>query len=96
MDSLFQAQAPLRRNKNDMQCKTEKSDRIRGFAEIVSSDEMLPDALNWLLPSVVGLFFPPLTGGENIWKEKYSHKPRISLDSITVVAIILKEPNDFQ
>lgn len=38
-------------------------------------NEVLPDAVNWLLPSVVGLFFPPLTGGENICKEQYGYKP---------------------
>lgn len=29
---------------------------------------ILPDPLNWLLPRVVGLVFPLLTGGENICK----------------------------
>lgn len=29
---------------------------------------ILPDPVNWLLPSVVGLVFPLLTGGENICK----------------------------
>lgn len=33
-------------------------------------DEVLPDVLNWLLPRVVGLVFPPPTGGENICEDK--------------------------
>lgn len=35
-------------------------------------DKILPGALNWLLPRVVGLFFPLFTGGENIYQKKRS------------------------
>lgn len=69
---MWTAQSLQGKDKRGRAKKTKKKQLGPHFSvcQTVWKDEILPDALNWLLPRVVGLFFAPLTGGENIWKRR--------------------------
>lgn len=58
----------LRIKRRWLDSKRGRQSFIKGFPQ-----EVLPDVVNWLLPRVVGLFFPLFTGGENIYGKTCKH-----------------------